>query len=77
MCRERGVVSEDCVVWLESKKCVVREWRVYSESGSMRVGSVWCGGRVCSVVGVDGERVEIVRLESGEFAVKMGGGGIW
>lgn len=55
------MVGEDCVVWLESKECVVREWRVYSESGSMRVGSVWCGGRVCSVVGVDGERVESLR----------------
>lgn len=31
---------------------------------------------MCSVMGVDGERVEIVRLESGEFAVKMGRG-IW
>lgn len=30
---------------------MAREWRVYSESGSMRVGSVWCSGRVCSVVG--------------------------
>lgn len=29
------MVGEDCVVWLESKECVVREWRVYSESGSM------------------------------------------
>lgn len=25
------MVSEDCVVWLETKKCVVREWRVCGE----------------------------------------------